>query len=65
MTILPREQRRYSGQQLRNILSIEADEAQWEALEDLVKRVSGHAGTRMQRETVSYYSAGLRLAMLH
>ncbi len=35
------EQRRYSGRRLRNILGIEDDEAQWEAFEDLAKRLSG------------------------
>ena len=44
MALPSREQRLYSGRRLRNILSIEGDEAQWEALEDLGKKVSGCAG---------------------
>ena len=44
ISLPPREQRRYSGRRLRNILGIERDEAQWEAFEELVKRVSRRAG---------------------
>jgi len=39
-----REQRRYSGRRLRNILGIEGDETRWEAFEELVKRVSQCTG---------------------
>jgi len=43
MALPPWEQRLYSGRWLRNILGIERDEAQWEAFEDLVKKLSGSA----------------------
>jgi len=43
MVLPPWEQRVYSGRRLRNILGIERDEAQWEAFEDLVKKLSGSA----------------------
>ena len=49
ISLPPREQRRYSGRRLRNILGIEGDETRWEAFEELVKRVSGCAGTRRQQ----------------
>ena len=45
MALPPGEQCLYSGRRLRSILGIEGDEAQWEAFEDLVKRVSRRAGT--------------------